>query len=149
VKPAAPPRRWRRPEPTLTRRLLVWALGALLVVWLSFVAQAYSTGIEEADELTDGHLASVASVLLSLRSIEFVAPGNPALKVNRPDLKNHDYQQSLSVVLWDAEGRLIGSSGDAPPPVFDATEGFADLRLVSPPACGAAFPTGTATVSAR
>ena len=139
MKPAAPPRRWRRPEPTLTRRLLVWALGALLVVWLSFVAQAYSTGIEEADELTDGHLASVASVLLSLRSIEFVAPGNPALKVNRPDLKNHDYQQSLSVVLWDAEGRLIGSSGDAPPPVFDATEGFADLRLGEPPSLWRSF----------
>ena len=93
--------------PSLTGRLLLWALGALLVVWLSFVVMGYRTGIEEADELTDGHLASVASVLLSLRSVEFVAPGSAAPRMNMPGLKSHDYQQSLSVALWDADGRLI------------------------------------------
>ena len=115
--------------PSLTGRLLLWALGALLVVWLSFVVMGYRTGIEEADELTDGHLASVASVLLSLRSVEFVAPGSAAPRMNMPGLKSHDYQQSLSVALWDADGRLIGSSGAADPPAFDTAEGFADLQL--------------------
>ena len=115
--------------PSLTGRLLLWALGALLVVWLSFVVMGYRTGIEEADELTDGHLASVASVLLSLRSVEFVAPGSAAPRMNMPGLKSHDYQQSLSVALWDADGRLIGSSGAADPPAFNTAEGFADLQL--------------------
>lgn len=32
----------------------------------------YQTGVHEADELTDGHLASVASLLLNLRAFESV-----------------------------------------------------------------------------
>ncbi len=115
--------------PSLTGRLMAWALAALLVVWVSFVVLGYRTGVEEADELTDGHLASVASVLLSLRAVDFVAPGSAALRIDMPGLKSHDYQQSLSVVLWDADGSLIGSSGAATPPAFDVNEGFATLRL--------------------
>ena len=49
--------------------------------------------------------------------------------MNMPGLKSHDYQQSLSVILWDAQGQRIGSSGGAPPPACDTSEGFADLRL--------------------
>lgn len=119
----------RASGPSLTGRLMAWALAALLVVWLSFVVMGYNTSVEEADELTDGHLASVASVLLSLRSIEFVEPGAAAPRMHMPGLKSHDYQQSMSVILWDAQGQLIGSSGGAPPPAFDTSEGFADLRL--------------------
>ena len=81
----------RTSGPSLTGRLMAWALAALLVVWLSFVVMGYNTGVEEADELTDGHLASVASVLLSLRSIEFVDPGGAAPRINMPGLKSHDY----------------------------------------------------------
>jgi two-component system, OmpR family, sensor histidine kinase QseC len=57
---------------TLLRHLLAWVLGALAVVWLGFVAIGLRTGVHEADELTDGHLASTASLLLSQRGIEFV-----------------------------------------------------------------------------
>ena len=49
--------------------------------------------------------------------------------MNMPGLKSHDYQQSFSVILWDAQGQRIGSSGGAPPPACDTSEGFADLRL--------------------
>ncbi len=35
----------------------------------------YQTGVHEADELTDGHLASVASLLLNLRAFESVEGG--------------------------------------------------------------------------
>lgn len=115
--------------PSLTGRLLAWALGALLVVWLGLVVVGYRTGVEEADELTDGHLASVAALLLSLRSVEFAGLDAAGPRINRPDLKSHDYQQSLSVVLWDANGSLIGHSGEAPLPVFDLQEGFAELEL--------------------
>lgn len=41
----------------------------------------------------------------------------------------HDYQQSLSVALWDGAGRLISRTGDAPEPAFDTEQGFATLRL--------------------
>ena len=44
-------------RPSLTRQLLLWSLGALAIVWGSFVFIGYQTGVHEADELTDGHLA--------------------------------------------------------------------------------------------
>ena len=60
-------------QPSLTRHLLAWALGALALVWLSFIAVGFQTGMHEADELTDGHLASVATILLSERDGQFVS----------------------------------------------------------------------------
>ena len=116
---------------TLLRHLLAWVLGALAVVWLGFVAIGLRTGVHEADELTDGHLASTASLLLSQRGIEFVAARDASAPAE--DLKRHDYQQSMSVVVWDHEGRVLSRVGDAPEPPFDAGEGFATLDLGQPP----------------
>ncbi|AVS90054.1 histidine kinase dimerization/phospho-acceptor domain-containing protein [Paracidovorax avenae] len=115
--------------PSLTRRLLLWTLGVLLVVWATFVGMAYLTGIEEADELTDGHLASVAALLLNLRPGETVTPEEATRRAPTPWLRAHDYQQSLNVVQWDASGHLLSHSGDAPLPPFDVPEGFATLHL--------------------
>lgn len=116
-------------RPSLTRQLLLWSLGALVVVWASFVVIGYQTGVHEADELTDGHLASVAALLLNLRAAEAVAGAELTLRAPTPWLKSHDYQQSLSVVQWDAQGRLLASIGAAPVPAFSAAEGFANLAL--------------------
>jgi two-component system sensor histidine kinase QseC len=121
----------RRRLPTLTRHLLAWALGALVLVWGSFIAIGYKTGEHEADELTDGHLASISSLLLplpaaTLRPGAVVAPG--ALR----ELKAHDYQRSVSVVAWDAHGQLLSRTGDAPLPAFASPEGFATLQLGQP-----------------
>ena len=116
-------------RPSLTRRLLLWLLGALVLVWGSFVFMGYQTGIHEADELTDGHLASVAALLLNVRASEEVAAAQTTQRQDLPWLKKHDYQQSLSVVQWDAQGRLLLHSGTAPLPPFNAAQGFLDLRL--------------------
>ena len=115
--------------PSLTQRLLLWSLGALALVWLSFVVLGYQTGIEEADELTDGHLASVAALLLNVRATQEVDTAQTTPRSDLPGLKKHDYQQSLSVVQWDAQGHLLLHTGSAPPPPFSETEGFADLPL--------------------
>jgi two-component system sensor histidine kinase QseC len=40
---------------SLQLNLLAWMLGALALVWGSFVIWGYQTGVHEADELTDGH----------------------------------------------------------------------------------------------
>ncbi len=117
---------------SLTRHLLAWALGALLVVWASFVVVGYLTGLHEADELTDGHLASVASLMLAERDGRFAARSDPAALAGPGTLRNHDYQQSLSVVVWNAAGEVITRTGDAPTPPFAAPEGFETLRLGSP-----------------
>jgi len=121
----APPRR-----PSLTRQLLLWTLGALALVWGSFVFIGYQTGVHEADELTDGHLASVAALLLNLRASDGMDDvPQVTQRAPMPWLKSHDYQQSLSVVQWDAQGHLLHHSGAAPLPPFDGADGFANVTL--------------------
>jgi two-component system, OmpR family, sensor histidine kinase QseC len=121
-------------RPSLLRHLLLWALGALLAVWATFVAVGYRTGVHEADELTDGHLASVASLMLAQRVGEFLPAPSAAALGGRAELKAHDYQQSLSIVVWNAEGKVLTRTGEAPTPEFSRTEGFETLRLGRPPA---------------
>ena len=119
-------------QPTLTRRLQLWVLCALVVMWLGFVWLAYKTGANESDELTDGHLASMTAMLLNQRSLDFVADVHQTPRVRAPRLIYHDYQQTLSVASWDAQGRLLAFQGDAPVPSFDAATGFRELALGEP-----------------
>jgi len=125
MRESALPRR-----PSLTRQLLLWCLGALALVWGSFVYIGYQTGVHEADELTDGHLASVAALLLNLQA-PFTMEDAPQFTQRAPTpwLKSHDYQQSMSVVQWDARGHLLHHSGAAPIPPFDSADGFANMAL--------------------
>ena len=114
-------------DPSLMRQLLLWSLGALVLVWACFVFLAYRTGVEEADELTDGHLASVAVILLGIHGLPAMGQRVEPLRLRQEGLKNHDYQQSLSVLVWDAQGGLRWRSGNAPTLAFDATEGYATV----------------------
>lgn len=124
---------------SLMRRLLLWTLGALILVWGTFVGLGYQTGVHEADELTDGHLASVAALLLNLRASDGVEPSLATQRAPTPWLKAHDYQQSLSVVLWGADGQLLSRTGSAPLPAFNLPDGFADLQLGDPPVAWRGF----------
>lgn len=121
---------------SLTGHLLAWALAALVLVWTTLIGFAYLTGEHEADELTDGHLASVSALLLPLVPTGLVAaqPGTVRSAPNggAPRLRAHDYQQSMSVQVWDAQGRLAVHSGDAPPARFDSAEGFSTFSLGQP-----------------
>ena len=47
--------------------------------------------MHEADELTDGHLAGVAALLVSQRGGEFVTQVDAGGSVS-PELESHDYQ---------------------------------------------------------
>jgi two-component system sensor histidine kinase QseC len=120
-------------KPSLTSHLLTWTLVALALVWATFIVFGYRTGLHEADELTDGHLASVSSLLMPL------APGGlspdpvPAPLVAAEGFKAHDYQRSLTVIVWDAQGRILSRTGDAPQPPFASPDGFATLELGTPP----------------
>ena len=114
---------------SLTRHLLVWTLGALLLVWAGFMVVGVQTGLHEAEELTDGHLASVSALLLHQQGGVFMSNGARPAPAGYADLKSHDYQQSLSVVEWDAAGRMLAHTGAAVPPLFAQSEGYADLQL--------------------
>jgi two-component system, OmpR family, sensor histidine kinase QseC len=122
-----------RSPPSLFRHLLAWTLGCLLVVWATFVFFAYRTGVGEADELTDGHLASVASLLLTQNVMSFAPAPTAATLGEHANLRAHDYQQSLSVFVWDREGRLVARTGEAATPTFSEVEGFETMALGVPP----------------
>lgn len=127
-------------RPSLLRHLLAWSLGTVLLVWSSFVLIGFQTGGHEADELTDGHLASVASLMLTQRlAASGAAAPDAALLGGRAELKAHDYQQSLSIVEWAADGRLLVRIGAAPLPPFSAGEGFETLQLGTPATAWRAF----------
>jgi two-component system sensor histidine kinase QseC len=120
-------------QASLTRRLLLWVLAALLLVWAGFAAVGWRTGVHEAGELTDGHLASTAALMLNLDLPPFVGASRETARAVIPALKNHDYQPSLSVLVRGAGGQLLARSGDAPLAPFSEQAGFADLALGTPP----------------
>ena len=134
-------------QTSLTRRLVFGVLAALLLVWAGFVMVGYRTGIHEADELTDGHLAGTAALLLALDLPPFAEPvREPNRQANLDvarsslaSLKQHDYQFSLSVLVRDAGGHLLARSGDAPLPAFTGRDGFADLQLGAPASAWRSF----------
>lgn len=112
---------------SLQLNLLAWMLAALALVWGSFVIWGYQTGVNEADELTDGHLAGVAALALNWH-VQDDAPVRETTPVQPPPgLHAHDYQESLTVVLWNASGMLISRIGQAPLPDFNIDQGFATL----------------------
>ncbi|MCD2513368.1 histidine kinase dimerization/phospho-acceptor domain-containing protein [Comamonas endophytica] len=115
-------------RPSLQRELLAWTLGGLVAVWLAFIYFGYLTGEHEADELTDGHLASVASLLLAQRAEAFSSRPDAAA-LSSPGLKAHDYQHSMSVVIWDGNGRVLARTGEAPMPDFQLADGFQTVEL--------------------
>lgn len=118
---------------SLFGHLLAWSLGALALLWLSMLVAGYQTGRHETDELVDGQLASIAALLARLdnggRWLPAAGDGAPP-PANQP--LQHDYQQAYSVVVWDAQGRLLVHQGSAPLPPFARDEGFATLALGEP-----------------
>ncbi len=121
-----------RPTASLTRRLVLWALAALVLVWACFVAVGYQTSIHETGELTDGHLAGTAALLVNLNLPTFVDNASQTARPVIPTLESHDYQPSLSVLVWNASGQLLTRSGEAPLPAFNPQAGFANLQLGQP-----------------
>ena len=120
------------PTASLQRHLLVWVLAAQLAVWGCLVGSGYLTGMHEATQLTDGHLAGTAALMVNMEHPQFVAPAQQTGRAVIPSLQNHGYQPSMSVLVWDVTGAVLARSGQAPLPTFVAREGFADLMLGQP-----------------
>lgn len=120
--------------PRLTTQLLAWILGALVLLWSSFIYTAYRTGEHEADELTDGHLAGVAALLVNLRSGSFAPSAVDRTPEGAHEMKAHDYQQSMTVAVWEANGTLMTRVGEGPTPEFSESEGFSTVALGEPAA---------------
>ena len=126
-------------KPTLSGQLLGWIFSALVLLWGIFIFVGYKTGEREADEFTDGHLAGVAVLLANLRGAEFVPARLTKVPAGLADLKGHEYQQSMNVIVWNSDGKLITRSVEEPIPLFSPEEGFATLTLGKPTASWRAY----------
>jgi two-component system, OmpR family, sensor histidine kinase QseC len=139
---------------TLTRRMLVWAMAAMVAVWAGAVFVSFKQSVIESDELIDGQLASTAAVLLNLKTVDVVDAAQltkrsavprhhqitkpPVFFRSRdaqPARPIHDeYQQTLSASVWDAAGNRLAHLGQAPMPEFSTPEGFGTIQVGTPPA---------------
>lgn len=101
-----PGSRARLLQPPLWRHLWLWALGALLVVWLTLISVAWYTGHHEAGEITDGQL--VAATRLWLHTAQGVSP--PAMvPLNLPPTQA--YVLELAVLQWEGQRLVTDTHG--------------------------------------
>lgn len=84
-----------RRQPALWSHLLGWALGVLLVVWLTLVAVAWSTGQREASKFTDGQLVAVSRLWQAVNP-DKEAASPVAIGANRVQ----EYVQDMAVLVW-------------------------------------------------
>jgi two-component system, OmpR family, sensor histidine kinase QseC len=90
-------------HPSLQRHLWGWAVGALVIVWLTLALAAWNSGHHEAREITDGKLVSVARLLLKPRDqASLDTPENRASH-------RREYSLELTVMRWSG-GRLVEDS---------------------------------------
>lgn len=115
---------------SLFGHLLAWGLGAMGLLWLSLIAAGYQTGRHETAELVDGQLASVATLLATDVRWLPITPQPREAPIHLPP--QHEYQQAMSLVVWDHAGHVLAHHGAAPLPPFDPGEGFATLQLGTP-----------------
>ena len=88
-------------QPTLQRYLLRWAMGAVLLIWLTLLAVAWSTGLRESRKFSDGQLVSVARLWLQTVPASQVSLDQTVLNAMR-----HEYLQDVAVMDW-LDGRLV------------------------------------------
>lgn len=106
---------------SLRRRLLGLLLGGVAAGWLAALAFTYFDAHHEIDELFDAQMVQVAQTLLSLAS-EYDDDDDVA----RLESGGHKYQRKFVFQLWDADGRLLLRSPQAPAQALAGLDGFSE-----------------------
>jgi two-component system sensor histidine kinase QseC len=83
-----------RPRPALWRHLWSWTFGAVLVVWITLVAVAWSTGFREARKFIDGQLVATAQLWLA------TSPADKPIPPPRTVGVDDEYIPDLAVLAW-------------------------------------------------
>jgi len=115
----------------LQNALIGWLLTSLVIIWLAVLAISFIAGNHEADELTDGRLVSLADLVLTL-DVQDLPTNLPKFRHKQnisTELAAHDYQLSLSVILWDAQNDLILKIGASPMITSNLGSGFHNQTL--------------------
>ena len=105
-----------RPAPSLRGRLLLTLLGTAGVLWISAAALIYRDAQRELAALLDAHLAQSASLLSAQSAHELEELHFDLTEAFAP------YRQQVVFQVWDAGGRLLLKSADAPASRLSATE---------------------------
>ena len=108
---------------SLRRRLLGLLLGGVAAAWLVTMVLSAIDAHHEVDELFDAQLAQAAQTLLTLASHS----EDDDLQQDLGDAA-HKYQRRLRFQLWQADGKLLMRSNNAPETPLTAASGFSETR---------------------
>lgn len=118
---------------SLRARILFLLLSASLLLWGTAAVMSYVEAHHEIDELYDAHLASTARILLSQigqESAEMEVEGIGAHKYEEHGADYHKYERKIAFQVWDAAGKLVMRSANAPTTLFiEDQDGFGDARI--------------------
>lgn len=107
---------------SLRRRLLGLLLGGVSACWLLTLAFSYADAHHEVDQLFDAQLAQAGQALLALAGRGSEGP------VEDIGGAAHKYQPRLRFQIWDAGGRLLLRSNNAPERPLTERDGFSETR---------------------
>ena len=109
---------------SLRKRLLVWLLLAISLLWLAVATSGFLRAHHEADEIFDAQLAEVALTLLAV--------GHVGRSEVAPEITDylHKYQQRILFQVWRLEPgqppRLVVRSANAPQTPLPGTDGLSE-----------------------
>lgn len=107
---------------SLRRRLLGLLLGGVSACWLVTLIFSFVDAHHEIDELFDAQLAQAGQTLLALAS------NGDGEHVEEIGEAAHKYQRRLRFQIWDADGRLLLRSNNAPETPLTGSDGFSETR---------------------
>ncbi|MFA7239938.1 MAG: ATP-binding protein [Sulfuricellaceae bacterium] len=116
---------------SLRARLLFLLLSASLLLWGMAAVMSYVEAHHEIDELYDAHLAGTARILLSQVGQEAAeVEGIGAHSYEEHGADYHKYERKIAFQVWDAAGKLVMRSANAPTALFiEDRDGFGDARI--------------------
>lgn len=107
---------------SLRKRLLALLLGGVTIAWLGTLVFSYLDAHHEVDELFDAQLAQAAQTLLALAGDE------EGEHIEDLGAAGHKYQRQLRFQLWNADGRLLLRSQNAPAGPLTKVRGFSETE---------------------
>jgi len=122
----------RTPSRWLWRYLWGWTLLVLALTWTGLAGVGYSTGLHEAQEITDGHLKATGDLLMRVKELGLTPPPSQLKRPADPDTPER-YAADLRVVAWE-NGELTWDThamADRLPPTL--VDGYHTLVLAGGP----------------
>lgn len=119
----------RSRKPSLERELTFWTFGLIAAAFAVFSAAAYRTGMHEADELLDSHLAS-SGELMALGGWPSMQDAASSLPSVQGSAHGH-FERSLSVIVRNETGKPVWRIGPASVGSRNVVDGFSTMDLGS------------------